>query len=131
LGNLIAAKCCTRLGDLAPVAAKALAALEAFQFYHSMGRDRVMVVGDAKQVVDAVLLGEPDWSYKVHIIDTIRDSAQRFTQWKISHINQEANQLAHVLARLATRQCMENVWFSEPPTCIQDMLAFEQSVIHH
>jgi hypothetical protein len=24
---------------------------------------------------------------------------------------------------------MENVWFSEPPTCIQDTLAFEQSVI--
>jgi hypothetical protein len=49
------------------VAAEALAALEAFQFCHSMGRDRVMVVGDAKQVVDAVLSGEPDWSYKGHM----------------------------------------------------------------
>jgi hypothetical protein len=47
----------TRLGDLAPVATEALAALEAFQFCHSVGRGEVVFVGDAKQVVDAVLSG--------------------------------------------------------------------------
>lgn len=130
LGNLIASKCSTHLGGLEPVAAEALAALEAMQFCHSLGHDWVQFVGDAKLVVDVVFSGEPDWSSKGHLIDAIRSSTQRFSHWKISHVNRVANQIVHALARLATTQFMENV-FTESPTCIKDVLAFEQSVIHH
>ena len=53
-GNMLAAKCCARVGYLEPDAAEALAALEATQFSRSLGKDWVQFVGDAKGVVDVI-----------------------------------------------------------------------------
>lgn len=44
------------------------------------------------------------------------------------YVQREANHIAHVLAREASKQCMENEWFNDPPDCIKDPLVLEQDV---
>ena len=53
-GNLLAARCETRLGCLALAVAEVKAVLLAIQFCRKMGFLRVHLEGDAKIVVDAV-----------------------------------------------------------------------------
>jgi ribonuclease HI len=130
MGNLIAAKCTTKMGNLDPGAAEAIAALEATRFCQSLRLDQIRVVGDAKVVVEAVLSGERDWSTKGHIVDAIRNGLQTFSNWNMCYVRREENKIAHVLAKLATKQSMEQVWFEEPPTCIKELLAREQFVVH-
>jgi ribonuclease HI len=127
-GRMIAAKCSARLGCLNPAAAEAIAALEAMVLCCRLGYDRIQFEGNAKLVVEAITTIEPDWSTKGHIIDAMEEQARSFHQWQISHISREANQIAHVLAKMGSTRGLENEWFSEPPHCIQDILAAEQCV---
>jgi hypothetical protein len=78
--------------------------------------------------LDAVLSNEPDWSWKGHLVDDIRVDLKHFTHWKLSYVRREANQAAHLLARLATRQKIEKLWPSAPPSCIAETIVTEQSI---
>lgn len=128
-GDLMAARCCSRMGYLEPTDAEALAALEATQICRNLGYDWVKFVGDAKAIVEGVNSDEQDWSKKGNIIDGIRSTVQGFTHWTFSHFHREANQVAHELARLAITQNRDELWFSNPPNCIQRLIASEKGVI--
>jgi ribonuclease HI len=107
-GRMIGAKCSTRIGCLDPTAAEAIATLEATRFYSSLGVDKIMLMGDAKMVVEAVLANTLDWSTKGHIIEAIRKQTQSFQHWKMTHVTRGANQIAHVLAKMGATQGIEN-----------------------
>lgn len=130
MGKRVAAMCFTRMGYVEPAVAKALAGLEATKFIRGMGQDWVQLVGDAKTVVDTVTSGETDWSYKGQIIEAIWSNIRRFPYWTFTHVHRGANLIAHALAKLATKQFMENVWFMEPPTCIRNLIVSKQYVVH-
>ncbi|XP_059451054.1 uncharacterized protein LOC132181841 [Corylus avellana] len=127
-GRMIAAKSSFRLGVLDPTVAEAIAALEAIWFCNRLGYDWIQFVGDAKVVVQAVLSDETDWSPTGHIIEAIKTEIRSFSHWQMLYVQREANHIAHVLAREASKQCMENEWFNDPPDCIKDLLVLEQDV---
>lgn len=91
-----------------PTAAKAVAAFEAFLFCSKLDVDRILFMGDTKLVVEAVLANKPDWSTKGHNIDAIREQTRSFHHWRILHVSREANQIAHVLARMGLTQGIGN-----------------------
>jgi ribonuclease HI len=127
-GRMIGAKCFARVGCLDPTAAEAIAALEATRFCTSLGVDRLMLVGDAKLVVEAVLANKPDWSTKGHIIEAIKKQTLSFQHWRMIHVTRGANQITHVLAKMEATQGIENEWFSEPPNCIKETIVAEQDL---
>lgn len=47
----------------------------------------------------------------------------------MNFVPRQCNQVAHSLARLATAEDMNNVWFIEPPECIRLTLAAEHSAL--
>jgi ribonuclease HI len=128
-GNMVAAKSLTRTGLLEAVTAEAVAALMAIQISHDLGYSKVWFEGDAKIIVDAVVSNETDWSRKGHLVDDIRVDLKRFTHWKLSYVRWGANQVAHLLAKLATRQKIEKLWTSVPPDCIAETIGAEQQSI--
>ena len=127
-GRMIAAKCSTRVGCLDPGAAEVVAALDAVLLCRKVDMDRIIFMGDAKMVVEAVLAQEPDWSTKGHIIEEIMEQIRSFHNWRMIHVPREKNQIAHVLARLGSTQGIENEWSFEPPNCISELLVTEQCV---
>ena len=128
-GNMVAAKSLTRTGLLEPVIAEAVAALIEIQISHELGYSTVWFEGDAKIIVDAILSNETDWSRKRHLVDDIRVDLKHFTHWKLSYMRRGANQAAHLLAKLATRQEIEKLWTSVPPDCIVETIVAEQSAL--
>ncbi|XP_059458290.1 uncharacterized protein LOC132187875 [Corylus avellana] len=128
-GDILAAKCFYSRGCLKPTDAKALAAMEATQICCELGYDWIKFVGDVKLIVEAVNSDEQDWSKKGHIIDAIHSSVRTFSHWTFSHVNGEANWVAHELATLATTPNKDELWFSDPPTCIQKLIVSKKSVL--
>ena len=45
--------------------------------------------------------------------------------WKATHARREANGAAHVLARLATRNIIDQTWMLSTPDCICDIVLQE------
>jgi hypothetical protein len=125
---MIGAKCSTRVGCLDPGAAEAVAALETVLLCRKLEIDRVVFMGDAKLVVEAVLSQEPDWSTKGHLIEAIREQIRSFHHWSMIHVPRGVNQITHILARMGSTQGVEKEWFSDPPDCISELLVNEQRV---
>jgi ribonuclease HI len=126
-GRFIAGRSLTRQGHVDAVVAEAYAALEAIQLGWDLGYEKVHFMGDAKVIINAVNAGEPDWSRIGHLIQDICTNLNVFLQWKFTHVYRENNGPAHVLAKLGTKQNMDKLWVSYPPTCIRDLIACEQS----
>ena len=59
--------------------------------------------GDAKNVVNAVILGEENWSRFGHIIANVKTTLNCFAYWDINYEGRNANCAAHNLAKLAAQ----------------------------
>ena len=130
-GNMVAAKSFTRKGLLELVAVEALAAIMAIQLSCELGFQRLYLKGDAKIVVDVVLSTKPDWSRKGHLVEDIQVELQSLQCWKMVYVRLEANQTAHKLARMASRQMEDRLWTSGPPKCIAETIVAEQSALFY
>jgi hypothetical protein len=117
-GKMIIAKSLTRSGYLSPAEVKALVVDTTTQIYKAWGMDRVLFVGDAKVIIDAINNGERSWSMRSPIIQDLNVHLQEFSQWRIAYCNRETNLPAHELARLATSSEMDELWVADPPACI-------------
>jgi hypothetical protein len=77
-----------------------------------------------------VIAAEPDWSRKGNIMEAIKNELRMFNHGRIMYAPRETNQTAHALAKLALVHDGEHVWtLDHPPTCIQDLITYEQSVM--
>ena len=129
-GEMVAARSLTRVGLLEPAAAEALAATMAIQLARVMGLLQIYVEGDAKVIVEAVVSQAPDWSRRGHLIEDIRSALQSFPHWTMACVKRGANQAAHMVARLATAQVMDQTWSSDFPECLSEMCEAEQTALH-
>jgi ribonuclease HI len=127
-GKMIMAKSITWKGYLGPTEAEALAAISATQVCRSWGIDRVLFVGDAKVVVDAIKNGVARSSLRNPILQDLNTYLQEFSAWKIAHGSRNTNRPAHELARMATAREMDEMWFVVPPVGIQNLLVLEEHV---
>jgi hypothetical protein len=49
------------------------------------------------------------------LVEDIKHELRSLQQWQLSFVCREGNQEAHTLARLATRNFMNNMWIHELP----------------
>ncbi|XP_059450979.1 uncharacterized protein LOC132181760 [Corylus avellana] len=105
--TVIAAKCLTRIGNLDPTAAEALASLYAVRWCQELGRRAIILEGDAKQVVEAINSDVNNGSRFGHIVEDIRQTLKTFPRWRCAFANRNANAAAHGLAKGATKLVMD------------------------
>jgi ribonuclease HI len=79
-GQVLAAMSKTRNGTLEPSTGEAFATSTAICFCRDIGVQRVVLEGDAKQIVDAVNSNLTSWSRFGHLIDDTRWILESFPQ---------------------------------------------------
>ena len=85
-GQVLVAMSKTRNGTLEPSAGEAFAASSAVCFCKDLGVQRVVLEGDAKQIVDAINSSSTSWSRFGHLIDDTRWILKCFPQWKCQFV---------------------------------------------
>jgi ribonuclease HI len=125
-GQMLAAMSKTRIGTLEPSTGEAFVASSAVCFCRDIGVHRVVLEGDAKQIVDAVNANSASWSRFGHLIDDTRRILESFSQWKCQFVRREANEAAHRLAKAATIDVNDRIWRDAPPSCISDIVLMER-----
>ena len=80
-----------------------LAARQALMFAKELKFDKVVVKGDSKIVVNAILDDYMDNSYMGHVLQDIKFMFSSFSCISVKHIHREGNCVAHELARRAAR----------------------------
>jgi ribonuclease HI len=93
-GNLLAARCETWLGCLAPMVAEAKAVLLAIQLCLEMGFLKVYLEGDVKIVVDAINSVDVGKSWLGHVTKDIEVELKSLVHWKLALVKREGNQVA-------------------------------------
>jgi hypothetical protein len=83
---MLAAKGVVRDWCLAPVAAEAMALLQAIRLYKEIGFLRVHFEGDAKSVIDSIHSDGVDSSEVGHLIEDIKWELRDFHQWKLTFV---------------------------------------------
>lgn len=130
-GTIIAAKCLSRAGNLDPTAGEALASLHAIRWCQELGRQAIILEGDAKQVVDAINSDVNNGSRLGHIVEDIRQFLKTFLRWHCAFVNRNANTAAHRLAKGATKLVMDREWKGETQDYICDIIEIEKITLSH
>ncbi|XP_040991018.1 uncharacterized protein LOC121238256 [Juglans microcarpa x Juglans regia] len=82
-----------------PLLAEELAALRAVIFYKDLGLKKVIVEGDALQVVKRIQKLEVDDTCFGMFISEIIETLASFDQWSVNHIGRDCNKAAHALSK--------------------------------
>jgi ribonuclease HI len=127
-GKFCAAKSSFINGCFDPTVAEALAATHAINFCKELGIQRLQLEGDAKNVVNAIISREENWSRMGHIIDDAKKLLEGFQHWEINFVGRNANFAAHIIAIQAAQISVAREWLGEIPDCILEVIQREQSV---
>jgi ribonuclease HI len=122
---MLAARYITRLGCLSLEATEAYAALLAIQQCKSLGFLNVHFEGDTKAIVDAVNCGGNNQSRVGHMVEDFQVQARSLSNWKMTFVKREGNNVAHLLAKHAKTYALNILWFI-PPECIRESVLLEQ-----
>ena len=101
---------------------EALAALEAIKLAHLFGFRRVIIEGDASNVIMALNSSGPILSNIGNIVDEAQQLSSLFETVIFQHVRRGGNKVAHVLARRAICLDDSKVWVDCAPHFIQDVL---------
>jgi ribonuclease HI len=82
-----------------PAIAEATAALRAAILCHDLGLNKVILEGDALQIVQALNREGPHWSSYGHLTEEARGMLSSLHSWKVVHVRRQYNEVAHVLAK--------------------------------
>jgi ribonuclease HI len=83
-----------------------MGALVAAEFCRELGLREIILEGDSKLVVEAILLKAPSRSTYGHIVGDILEVLKVFRSWAAGHVKREANAAAHGLPKGALREFM-------------------------
>ena len=106
---------------------EALLALEAIKLAHLFGFRRVVLEGDASNVIWALNSSGPILSNIGNIIEEAQHVASQFERVIFQHVRRGGNEAAHVLARRAIRLEDSRVWVDCAPSFLQDVLLSDSS----
>jgi hypothetical protein len=69
-------------------------------------------------------LGTRESSFRVYgqILDDIKSQFSFFSSVEVKHVRRNANRVAHVLAKYALSQLLNNTWITECPSIIQNVV---------
>ena len=80
---------------------------------------------DCLYIVKALQNSTVDRAHFSGIIEEIKASMLLLPEVKVSKIGRECNRVAHELASLARRTLHCNVWRSQAPSCISELLKLD------
>ncbi|XP_059436709.1 uncharacterized protein LOC132169743 [Corylus avellana] len=126
--NVLATRSLTRKVLLEPIMGEVLASYYAALLCKELALTYVILEGDAKQVVDAIVSKGNCWSRFGHLVEDTRTVLLAFTEWKCVHINRTANNVVHKLAKMATSDIIDRTWTLCIPDCIRDVILMKQLV---
>jgi ribonuclease HI len=93
-----------------PVTAEALAARRAVEVSHMLGLRKIILEGDALQIVQALQSTDGGkYSYGL-LIEDMQQLLRRFSEFSVQFVRREANGAAHKLARLALSMGENKFW---------------------
>lgn len=87
-----------------PAVAEALAVLSAVVFSRDLGLQKVMLKGNAFQIVLALKIGERSWSRHGQSVEDARVILNNLQGWKVNHVKKEANFAALRLVKAILHQ---------------------------
>jgi ribonuclease HI len=124
-GKVQAARSMTKKCHVDPTSAEAMAMLQGIIWCAELGIQNVIVEGDAQTIISALREGNQSNASFGHLVDDMRLVLQSMTEWKAAHVRREANGAAHILAKLATRNVIDQIWMYSTPDCICDIVLQE------
>jgi len=80
---------------------------------HEMGFQQVIFEGESLRVVQALKQDSPSLSPFSQLLEDIRTRLSSLVVFEVHHIYQEANLVAHHLARLAISSSLDHIWVED------------------
>jgi hypothetical protein len=96
----------------------------AVNFSRKLGFYKVILGGDALQIVQALGKEGSNWCIYDHLIKETREVLHSMQSWKVHHVRRNLNGVAHRLANVALSLSEAHVCFEETPHCISDITFF-------
>jgi ribonuclease HI len=109
-----------------PTFGEAMGARGAIEFSRELGFSEIVLEGDSKQVIAALLSKERSWCKFGHIIGDTLVVLQSFKRWEAGHARRTVNGAAHGLAKAAIKDPGDRIWIKEIPSIIYDIVTIEQ-----
>jgi hypothetical protein len=106
---------------------EAMGALWAVQFSKEVGFFDVIFKGDATQIVSKINSGPPFLSRVGHFIESIHMEKQGFRSIAFIYTPRVSNSVAHILAKEAACNKVDNCWLEDIPRSISGIV-FRESI---
>jgi hypothetical protein len=129
-GVLRAALCATRDFITEPAVAEAVAAGKAVEVITWLGAEKVILEGDALEIVN-VFSNEERWMGTYGGIMHEAKQILNFycTEWRVKHVQRCCNEVAHAIARMALHVNQECLRIDNFPSYIGDLVNAEQGSV--
>jgi hypothetical protein len=118
-GEVLAMLCETMAFINDPVTAEALAARRGAELCQSLGILKLVLEGDALQIVQALRSTGDRWCPYGLIIEDTRRMLRNFQECSVNHVRREANVEAHKLAKLSFSVGENKVWLEDFPISVR------------
>jgi len=109
-----------------PATGEALGAWNAVLLRCQLNLADVILEGDSFTVVAALKRTDPCLTSYGNLIDEAKQGLGCMNPVVIQYALREANQAAHILAKIAISQLLDKEWFEECPSSIQNVISVEQ-----
>jgi ribonuclease HI len=110
----------------APDIAEATAALRAARLCHELRLNKVILEGDALQIVRALNSDAPHWSRYGHITEEARGWLSSLVSCEVVHVRRQCNGVAHCLAKLGLSMGEEVLLQGAIPDCVELVVSKER-----
>lgn len=121
-GRVLAARTMVILYITDPTAVEALAAWDVVVLAQEVGGSRILLEGNSSVIVSALGAREPSLRAYGQILNNIESMFSHFSLVEVQHVSRSANRAAHVLAKHALSQLLNNTWVAECPSIIQNVV---------
>ena len=112
---------------LGPMEAEARVAEEGILLARDLGLSKVIVEGDAKTIMVALMDSDPDTTPCTiqKVVEETKLRLQNFKAWRAQNVSRNCNTAAHVLARNACNVMDYIVWVEDTPPMILDHIQMD------
>lgn len=125
-GAVLATMCTTVPFITDPAIAEAMGVWKAAVLCCELRIQRAIFEGDSLEVVQALRREEPSWCHYGQLIADTRAKLHSLQYWSPVHVNREANEVSHCLAKAAFSQSLDCIWHGDYLVFIQNLVLAEQ-----
>jgi hypothetical protein len=126
-GSVVASMCDIIPFITDPTIAEAVAASKAVVFCSEQCFQRIILEGDALEIVQGLRQEGPSWQRYGHLLEDSRARLNGLQFWQLNHVRRDANEVAHGLAKFALQQSHKLVWSGTCPNVVQASVLAEQA----